>query len=128
MRSESDEVWRDPRRGVAERVADLLGRMTLAEKIAQLYGVWLGASDMDGEVAPFQHELVDPVLDWPELIKHGLGQLTRPLGSAPVTPAAGTARTTTTTSSRTAPRTRGPPRCHHARCPIRRSPAGCGIR
>ncbi len=94
MRSESEmaEVWRDPRRPAGERVADLLGRMTLAEKVAQLYGVWLGASGADGDVAPFQHELVDPALDWPELIKQGLGQLTRPLGSAPVTPLAGTAR------------------------------------
>jgi beta-xylosidase len=89
------ETWRDPRRPAGERVADLLARMTLAEKVAQLYGVWLDASGVDGDgadVAPFQHELVDAALDWPELIKHGVGQLTRPLGSAPVTPAAGTAR------------------------------------
>ena len=33
------------------------------------------------EVAPFQHELVDADLDWPELIKNGLGQLTRPFGT-----------------------------------------------
>jgi hypothetical protein len=30
------EPWRDPARPVAERVADLLSRMTLAEKVAQL--------------------------------------------------------------------------------------------
>jgi beta-xylosidase len=89
-----DEPWRDPARPAAERVADLVGRMTLREKLAQLYGVWLGqsASDGDGDVAPFQHELVDDDLDWPELIKNGLGQLTRPFGSAPVEPAAGAAR------------------------------------
>ena len=33
------EPWRDPSRPVAERVADLLGRMTLAEKLAQFGGV-----------------------------------------------------------------------------------------
>jgi len=36
------EPWRDPSRPVAERVADLLGRMTLAEKLAQLGSVWVG--------------------------------------------------------------------------------------
>jgi hypothetical protein len=33
------EPWRDPSRPVTERVADLLGRMTLAEKLAQLGSV-----------------------------------------------------------------------------------------
>jgi beta-xylosidase len=86
-----DEPWRDPARPAAERVADLVGRMTLREKLAQLYGVWLGQSTSDSEedVAPFQHELVAPDLNWPELIKNGLGQLTRPFGSAPVEAAAG---------------------------------------
>jgi beta-xylosidase len=89
-----DEPWRDPARPAAERVADLVGRMTLREKLAQLYGVWLGQSSSDGEedVAPFQHELVDEDLNWLELIKNGLGQLTRPFGSAPIEPAAGAAR------------------------------------
>jgi len=36
------EPWRDPSRPVTERVADLLGRMTLAEKLAQLGSVWVG--------------------------------------------------------------------------------------
>lgn len=89
-----DEPWCDPARPAAERVADLVGRMTLREKLAQLYAVWLGQSSSDGEaeVAPFQHELVDDDLDWPGLIKNGLGQLTRPFGSAPVEPADGAAR------------------------------------
>ena len=39
-----DEPWRDPARSVDERVADLVGRMTLREKLGQLYGVWLGQS------------------------------------------------------------------------------------
>lgn len=32
----SDAVYRDPRRPVGERVADLIGRMTLAEKVGQM--------------------------------------------------------------------------------------------
>ena len=57
--------------------------MTLREKVAQLYGIWVGVSSADGEVAPFQHEL-DDELDLDELFPHGLGQLTRSFGSAPV--------------------------------------------
>jgi beta-xylosidase len=86
-----DEPWRDPARSAAERVADLVGRMTLGEKLGQLYGVWLGQASGEDEVAPFQHELVED-LDWPELIKNGLGQLTRPFGSAPVEAVDGAAR------------------------------------
>ncbi|GAA4067727.1 glycoside hydrolase family 3 N-terminal domain-containing protein [Streptomyces shaanxiensis] len=80
--------WRDPALPAAARVADLLSRMTLREKTAQLYGVWVGAaSDGDG-VAPHQHDMtVD--YDWAELITHGLGQLTRSFGTAPVDPALG---------------------------------------
>jgi beta-xylosidase len=87
------EAWRDPTRPVEDRVADLLSRMTLPEKVGQLYAVWLGAEPpvdgADGDVAPFQHELIDGPLDWPRLIGSGLGQLTRPFGTAPVDPAAG---------------------------------------
>lgn len=86
------EPWRDSARPVPERVADLLGRMTLPEKIAQLYGVWLGRSADSDEVAPFEHDMVDKALDWPTVIKNGLGQLTRPYGTAPVDPAQGAAR------------------------------------
>jgi beta-xylosidase len=80
--------WRDPALPAAARVDDLLARMTLEEKAAQLYGVWVGA-DTDGDgVAPLQSEMSTDY-DWDELITHGLGQLTRPFGTAPVDPAAG---------------------------------------
>ncbi|WP_369196000.1 glycoside hydrolase family 3 N-terminal domain-containing protein [Streptomyces djakartensis] len=84
--------WRDPALPAAARVDDLLSRMTLQEKTAQLYGVWVGAGT-DGEgVAPHQHDMtVDRSADeWDELITHGLGQLTRPFGTAPVDPVLGT--------------------------------------
>ena len=83
------ETWRDPARPAGERVADLLSRMTLAEKVAQLGSVWQGASvDGDG-VAPMQDQFNEehPPLD--ELIKNGLGQLTRVFGSRPVPAATG---------------------------------------
>ncbi|MFE2586534.1 glycoside hydrolase family 3 protein, partial [Streptomyces sp. NPDC059378] len=81
-------AWRDPARSAAARVDDLLARMTLEEKAAQLYGVWVGA-DTDGDgVAPHQHEMTDAFTDqdFAELITLGLGQLTRPFGTAPVDP------------------------------------------
>ncbi|MEU4150173.1 glycoside hydrolase family 3 N-terminal domain-containing protein [Streptomyces sp. NPDC026659] len=80
--------WRDPALPAADRVADLLSRMTLEEKTAQLYGVWVGADAEGGEVAPLQGEM-SRVADWDELIAHGLGQLTRSFGTAPVDAAAG---------------------------------------
>jgi len=81
------ESWRDPGAPVGERVADLLGRMTLEEKLAQLGSVWMGASGDGGDVAPMQDLFFShdgPSLD--ELIKSGLGQLTRVFGTRPVSP------------------------------------------
>src|SRR5690349_132931 len=76
--------WQDPSLPPAERVRGLLGRMTLAERFAQLYGIWVGVPRGGDDVAPFQHELLQPHLDWHELIKFGVGQLTRAFGTAPV--------------------------------------------
>ncbi|MDX3071610.1 beta-glucosidase [Streptomyces sp. NPDC088354] len=62
--------------------------MTPDEKIAQLYGLWVGASNEGAEVAPHQHDMDQPPsLD--DLLPSGLGQLTRPFGTAPVDPALG---------------------------------------
>ncbi|CAM5557410.1 glycoside hydrolase family 3 N-terminal domain-containing protein [Streptomyces griseorubiginosus] len=80
--------WRDPALTAAARVDDLLSRMTLEEKTAQLYGVWVGASTDGDGVAPLQREMTAEY-DWDELITRGLGQLTRPFGTAPVDPALG---------------------------------------
>ncbi|MCT9081684.1 glycoside hydrolase family 3 N-terminal domain-containing protein [Streptomyces fulvoviolaceus] len=80
--------WRDPALPAATRVDDLLSRMTLEEKTAQLYGVWVGASTDGDGVAPLQREMTAEY-DWDELIGQGLGQLTRPFGTAPVDPALG---------------------------------------
>ncbi|MFJ1999786.1 beta-xylosidase/alpha-l-arabinosidase [Streptomyces chartreusis] len=83
--------WRDPSLSAAARVDDLLSRMTLQEKTAQLYGVWVGAATDGDGVAPHQHDMAtDRTADeWDELITHGLGQLTRSFGTAPVDPALG---------------------------------------
>lgn len=70
-------------------VAGLIASLTLEEKIAQLYGVWVGAASDGGEVAPHQNDFVDENVDLDQLLPHGLGQLTRPFGTAPVDPAIG---------------------------------------
>jgi beta-xylosidase len=81
--------WRDPTLPVEERVFDLLGRMSLAEKVAQLYSYWRGANASIDDMAPLQHDLVDDTVDWADLLHTGLGQLTRPFGTAAVTPTDG---------------------------------------
>src|SRR4051794_14978625 len=81
--------WRDTSLSPRRRAEDLLGRLSLEEKIGQLYGVWVGADDAGEEVAPHQHDLADVPVDWKGLITQGLGQLTRPFGTAPVDAALG---------------------------------------
>ncbi|GAA2527487.1 glycoside hydrolase family 3 N-terminal domain-containing protein [Streptomyces levis] len=65
--------------------------MTLEEKTAQLYGVWVGAATDGDGVAPHQHDMTveHSEEEWAELITQGLGQLTRSFGTAPVDPALG---------------------------------------
>ncbi|MYQ54997.1 MULTISPECIES: glycoside hydrolase family 3 protein, partial [unclassified Streptomyces] len=85
---DADGPWRDPALRPEERVADLAARMTLEEKAAQLYGIWVGADAEGDGVAPHQNDMVDPV-DFEEITARGLGQLTRPFGTAPVDPGVG---------------------------------------
>jgi len=83
------EPWRDPSLPAAERVSDLLARMTLPEKLAQLGSAWLsGAADGDG-AAPLQGEFSAEMPPFAELIRDGLGQLTRVFGTRPLRPADG---------------------------------------
>ncbi|WP_104168002.1 glycoside hydrolase family 3 N-terminal domain-containing protein [Arthrobacter sp. SX1312] len=84
----NDAPWRDTAAAPADRVETLIGAMTLREKVAQLVGVWVGANTEGGEVAPHQHEMNEAV-DLDDLLPHGLGQLTRPFGTAPVEPGLG---------------------------------------
>jgi len=79
--------WHDTSLSDAERVDALIDEMTLREKVAQLYGVWV-VSSSGGDVAPFQRDMEDAI-DLDALLPHGLGQLTRPFGSAPVDAAVG---------------------------------------
>ncbi|MFB7355138.1 beta-glucosidase [Streptomyces gardneri] len=86
------EPWRDPLLPASVRVADLLSRMTLEEKTGQLAGFWALPSDPGAPVAPMEDDSGEPAPGLDDIIGHGLGQLTRVYGTAPITAEAGMER------------------------------------
>jgi beta-glucosidase len=76
------EPYLDAGRSVPERVKDLLARMTVDEKIAQMHALWLILSE-DGRHRPRQDDFTGGTD--PEVVKkslsQGLGQISRALGS-----------------------------------------------
>ena len=62
------DLYLDPRASIDERVADLLGRMTLDEKVAQLGAVWL-TSVVTEEAFDADHVA--------DMLADGIGQVTR---------------------------------------------------
>ncbi len=74
---DSSAPYRDPTLPIAERVADLLGRMTLDEKVGQLGSAWVfqlaAGTSLDMEKGS-------------ELLRHGLGQVTRVSGASSLSP------------------------------------------
>ena len=82
--------YKDSQLSIAQRVSDLLGRMTLPEKIAQMYSHWLILS-ADGNhrirTDPFCQTATSD--DIKEMLRLGIGQITRPLGTHPVDPKEG---------------------------------------
>jgi len=82
------ELWRDPGASVAERVKDLMSKMTIEEKTGQLYGLWLG---VDEQTVRWRHTRAtwDGRQRVEGVLARGVGQLTRPYGTAPVEPVVG---------------------------------------
>ena len=62
------ETYKDPTASINERVTDLIGRMTLDEKVAQLGAVWVTSLVVD--------EQFDPEVA-AEVLSDGIGQVTR---------------------------------------------------
>jgi beta-glucosidase-like glycosyl hydrolase len=86
------EAWRDPQLPVAERVTDLLSRMTMEEKAGQLAGFWAMPAESGEPVAPMEDDIGEPAPALDEIAKYGLGQLTRVFGTQPVAPSEGIRR------------------------------------
>ena len=70
--------YRDPGRSIDERIVDLLGRMTLDEKLAQVGAVWAFEFVGDDGVDEARLAVVAP---------HGIGHITRLAGSTNLPPA-----------------------------------------
>jgi beta-glucosidase-like glycosyl hydrolase len=82
--------YQEPGRPVEERAIDLLSRMTLEEKIAQMHALWLILAE-DGQHRPRQDDFTggtDPAAV-KRALGHGLGQISRALGSHGVDPRTG---------------------------------------
>ncbi|ELQ6214969.1 glycoside hydrolase family 3 N-terminal domain-containing protein [Cronobacter dublinensis] len=86
-------IYKHPTRPVAERVADLLARMTPEEKFAQMHAYWLVLSpegdhrertDLSDEFSGATQQAA-----LTERLKRGAGQITRPLGTHIVAPQEG---------------------------------------
>jgi beta-glucosidase len=77
--------YQDPTLPVSQRVEDLLSRMTIDEKVAQLGAQWLKLQ-ADGDHQTRELEMTDSTQSGSlsEKLAHGLGQITRPLGTVPV--------------------------------------------
>src|SRR5690606_20782420 len=73
--------WRDPTLSARERAQALVDELTLEEKVAQLGSIWLTES-ADAFAPRLSDDLADAAAD---PFRHGLGQLTRVFGTAPVT-------------------------------------------
>jgi beta-xylosidase len=89
--SVQDAPWRDASLPVADRVRTLIAEMTLREKLAQLGSFWPRESNGEaiGDVAPLESEMSDTGTPFERAAAHGLGQITRVFGTAPVSPAEG---------------------------------------
>jgi beta-xylosidase len=82
--------YKNSQLSIAERVSDLLGRMTLAEKIAQMYSHWLILSpDGNHRIRTDAFAQAATTSDLKEKLKLGVGQITRPLGTRPIDPKEG---------------------------------------
>jgi len=65
-------LYKDPAAPIPARVDDLMGRMTLEEKVAQMVGIWLKKEDIQTPEAEFSPEKAS------KAFPHGLGQISRP--------------------------------------------------
>ncbi|MBX5477515.1 MAG: glycoside hydrolase family 3 C-terminal domain-containing protein [Pyrinomonas methylaliphatogenes] len=75
--------YRNPQLPIERRVKDLLSRMTLEEKVAQLQSLWVATSSQDfmnarGEFTPSER--------LQQLLRYGIGEISGPIGMEPDLP------------------------------------------
>jgi beta-glucosidase len=77
--AQQDAPYRNPNLSIDQRVADLLPRMTLEEKIAQMEGLWENPDQLKDLNQPFvdsSGKFVPALAD--KVLKNGIGEITRP--------------------------------------------------
>jgi len=81
--SSSTPIYKDPAQPVPTRVRDLLGHMTLEEKVAQMHAFWLILSESgEHRVRPGEAFVVASDAESVQRrLANGIGQITRPLGT-----------------------------------------------
>lgn len=67
-----DQPYLNPKLNIDARVADLLGRMTLEEKFAQLQAVWIGRQHLENDSGEFIPNRAA------EFLQYGIGHIARP--------------------------------------------------
>ena len=82
--------YQNPAKSTEDRVDDLLARMHLDEKIAQMHAVWLFLAEDGGhEVRSDRFTGKSDAESINAMLRSGLGQITRPLGTRAVNPQQG---------------------------------------
>lgn len=88
-----NKVYQNPAMPIETRVADLLARMSLEEKIAQMHAWWVVLAE-NGSITEredvsdtFSHRQNSAAVE--DKFKLGVGQITRPLGTQSIDPGAG---------------------------------------
>lgn len=79
--SRGKPLYKDPAQPVQARVDDLLSRMTLEEKAAQLVGIWLTKAKIQTPEGDFSPQAAG------QSFPHGLGQISRPTDRRGLKPA-----------------------------------------
>ena len=70
----------------SQRVLDLMARMTVPEKLAQLQSVWIGAGEDGAVVAPTMDAQNALAGHFDDVARDGIGHITRSYGTKPVSP------------------------------------------
>ena len=84
------ELYKDPSQSIADRVDDLISRMSIDEKIGQMHALWLILEENgDHSIRSDQFTGAADPETLKQVMSNGLGQITRPLGTRDINAAEG---------------------------------------